>query len=898
MSDQEILQAYTEQNRRDQISNSKLATILSIILNMFCSVMDYFAYPNHFWLFFKMRVACCLAVALVWVFFLTPIGRSHHRIFGVGWYMFPMLMIQLMIYLADDPYSPYYAGLNIILLAVGLLSPWTHKQNFASAFSVLVLYGVVCYSMKTTQPLGWMIGNTTFLILTAVIVVAGSTANARQRWREFELRWELDRSRKAVEESNRRLTELDQAKSRLFANISHELRTPLTLLIAPLENLLHRLEGGLDPDTRQLLLVMRANAMRLLKLINDLLDLVRLDSGVMQVKREPVALSDFLRGLASAARQLAEDRQLRLESEVAADVGRVMIDRDKLEKVILNLQFNALKFTPSGGQVKLQAVKEGELLVIRVSDTGMGIAERDLPNVFNRFWQADNSSQRKFQGVGIGLALVKELTEVQGGKVSVQSQEGQGTTFTVSLPYLEAEKEAITEGAAPITSNIPSTPAEGGAAVSNQEWLSNLYRRAELFPAMNRAQQSAASGKAGETIDRKKLSRVLVADDEPDMLQFLKSQLQSLHQVVEAVDGVQAVEKAGQTLPDLILLDMMMPHKDGLQACREIRQRMLTKSIPIIMLTARADEETKLAALSAGASDFLAKPFSTTELHVRIKNLLESHFYQTRLARQNRALEDALDQLKAAQSQLVQSEKLASLGRLSAGIIHEVNNPLNFATTGLYTLRNKARYLAEDQRADYAEILRDIEDGLSRVRTIISDLRTFSHPGEAPPDEVRLDEVVGVALRFTSNLWKDKVEIVQSLGANPVVRANKNRLVQVLVNLMQNSVDALRRKQFQAPERPTIWMESQVVDGQTRLLIRDNGEGIAPENLDKVFDPFFTTKDVGEGMGLGLSICYSIVQEYGGQIRVRSERGKFCEFALEFPVQTPHSGNGKSVLAA
>jgi C4-dicarboxylate-specific signal transduction histidine kinase len=391
---------------------------------------------------------------------------------------------------------------------------------------------------------------------------------------------------------------------------------------------------------------------------------------------------------------------------------------------------------------------------------------------------------------------------------------------------------------------------------------------------------------------------VLIADDEPDMLQFLKSQVQSVHQVIEAVDGVQAVEKSAQFLPDLILMDMMMPHKDGIQACREIRQRALTKNIPIIMLTARADEETKLAALSAGANDFLPKPFSTTELHVRIKNLLDSHFFQTRLARQNRTLEDTLDRLKQAQSQLVQSEKLASLGRLSAGIIHEVNNPLNFATTGLYTLRNKARFLAEDQQADYSEVLKDIEDGLGRVRTIISDLRTFSHPTAAEADDVPVHEVVAVALRFTANLWKDKIRVVQSVEGSQILRANKNRLIQVLVNLLQNSADALAKKAYPAGEEPTLWIESQTSNGQNRLVVRDNGEGIAPEHLDKIFDPFFTTKDVGEGMGLGLSICYSIIQEYGGQIRVRSELGKFCEFALEFPVPAPEPGNTRTVLAA
>src|SRR5262249_42947449 len=159
---------------------------------------------------------------------------------------------------------------------------------------------------------------------------------------------------------------------------------------------------------------------------------------------------------------------------------------------------------------------------------------------------------------------------------------------------------------------------------------------------------------------------------EPDMLRFLKSQLSSHYHVIEAVDGQQAIEKASQFLPDIILLDMMMPEKDGMQACREIRERTSTQSIPVVRLTARADEETNHAALAAGASDFLAKPFSTTELHVRIKTLVDSHQYQRKLSKQKQVLESTIDQLKETEIQLVQTEKLASLGRMSAGIIHEI----------------------------------------------------------------------------------------------------------------------------------------------------------------------------------------------------------------------------------
>ncbi len=255
------------------------------------------------------------------------------------------------------------------------------------------------------------------------------------------------------------------------------------------------------------------------------------------------------------------------------------------------------------------------------------------------------------------------------------------------------------------------------------------------------------------------------------------------------------------------------------------------------------------------------------------------------LDKSRKALEASLHQLKENEMQLVQSEKLASLGRMSAGIIHEINNPLNFATTGLFTLRKKGKLLAPEQQPEYTEILTDVEDGLKRVQTIVSDLRMFTHPNTEQLDPVPVAEIVTPALRFLSNEWRDAVQIEQQLAGQQTIWANKNRLIQVMVNLLQNSLDTLKKKTFAASEKPTIWIASRVADGLSILSVRDNGEGIEAKHLDKIFDPFFTTKDVGEGMGLGLSICYSIVQEYGGRISVNTEPGKFCEFTLEFPVK-------------
>lgn len=269
----------------------------------------------------------------------------------------------------------------------------------------------------------------------------------------------------------------------------------------------------------------------------------------------------------------------------------------------------------------------------------------------------------------------------------------------------------------------------------------------------------------------------------------------------------------------------------------------------------------------------------------RLHRLLRIREFTLRyeLDKNREVLEASLQQLKENEMQLVQTEKLASLGRMSAGIIHEINNPLNFATTGLFTLHKKGKYLAPEQQADYTEILKDVEEGIKRVKNIVSDLRTFTHPDTEQRDQVQVAEVVHAALRFLSGEWRDKVRIEQKLDAEQMIFANRNKLVHVLVNLLQNSLDALRHKKFES-EEPTVWIEGRMEKNRSSIVIRDNGTGIDAEHLDKIFDPFFTTKEVGEGMGLGLSICYRIVHEYDGRISVRTESGKFCEFILEFPV--------------
>ncbi|MCB1278007.1 ATP-binding protein [Prosthecobacter sp.] len=859
-----------------RIRNYKLGALLAGIFMPAGASLDYFMYDwKQAMEFFPARVFSAVLLALVWLVLHYLPGTRYYRYLGLSVALIPLLAISWMIYSKEGAISPYYAGLNLVMLGSALLLRWTLEDSVLIFVLTVAAYLIAAVLHGPFSFQGLFFNNLYFLFVTGVFIVAGSWYYNTIRQSEFKLRYRLEENRAELESANQKLRELDETKSRFFANISHELRTPLTLMIAPLETLIHRSESTSTPEDRDLMTTMHGNGMRLLKLINDLLDLVRLESGRSQVRVQWVEMSEFIHGLSTAIGAVAEDKRVQLHAKVQSDVGTVLADPEKLERICLNLLFNAVKFTASGGRVDFTAAKEDGWLVVEVRDTGMGIPADQLPHIFNRFWQADTSSQRKFQGMGIGLALVKELAEVQGGSVTAASVVGKGTTMTVKLPLHLTESAEIAEEVLEV--------AETSAEPQKQEknWIADLYRRAEMFPAMTSLQATLRPVETG--IGRSKKPMLLIADDEPDMLRFLKSQLSNNFEILEAVDGQQAVDKAAQFLPDIILSDMMMPEKDGLQVCRELRDRTSTRSIPIVLLTARADEKTKLECLASGASDFLPKPFSMTEIMVRLKNLVDSRLYQKELVVQKQHLENALEQIKETESLLVQNEKLASLGRLSAGLIHEINNPLNYARQGLHLIGRSTQSLPESERANFADTLKDVEEGVNRVIQIISDLRGFTRNTSQLNHAFDLKTMVDTGLRFFSHIWKDGTQREVDIPSGLEVKGDSNQFVQVLINLIQNGLDAMATKEYAAGESPCISLSAHTGTDKIIFSIKDNGPGIPQEIRDKIFDPFFTTKDVGQGMGLGLSICNRIIADHGGRIEVRSQLGLFTEFILELP---------------
>lgn len=384
---------------------------------------------------------------------------------------------------------------------------------------------------------------------------------------------------------------IEQLKTHFFTNISHEFRTPLTLLIGPLSEL-HRQE-----PQNELFGLMHRNATRLLTLINQLLDLTKLDAGQLKPVIEPGQLAEWLRLLIGSFSSLAESQGITLIFDGPAESPTVFFDRDKLEKIITNLLTNAFKFTPEGGTIRVSLAFAAipQMATINVEDTGVGIPADQQALIFNRFYQVADSTS--VGGTGIGLSLVRELVHVLKGRVTVMSTIGKGTTFTLTLPIdAQTWHTEISMSALPRETTLPN-----------------------LTHAWPQPFTPATIDSLPETTEKPLL---LIVDDNADVRQYLRQVLGNTYRIAEAPDGQAGLNKASQLIPDLVICDLMMPQMDGYAFCQHLKYQPTTNHIPVILLTAKAGLDNRVAGFERGADDYLTKPFHPVELRARVQNLL------------------------------------------------------------------------------------------------------------------------------------------------------------------------------------------------------------------------------------------------------------------------------------
>jgi signal transduction histidine kinase len=738
---------------------------------------------------------------------------------------------------------------------------------------------------------------------------------------DFRQRAELERARD-------RLAALDEVKARFSANVHHELRTPLTLILAPLDALRSGEFGEVPEVVGRTLRTMHINGQRLLKMINNLLDLAKVESQSFDVHRRPMDLVQLLQDVVDGAEGLARRKNLELVLEAPSGdpIPRLNADPDALEKVVMNLVGNALKFTGEGGRITVSVQAGARVdgydgVEVAVTDTGVGLPPDELERVFDRFSQVDSSATRKHEGTGIGLSLALELVELHGGRIWAESEgEGCGTSMRFLVPIGEVDDDAPAdemlcddEGheaklatsvqAVEADLGLPAEPGDRARFVemerSVRSWGGELELDAEGGSVASRVPDDAPE--------------VLVVEDNPDMRELLVFLVGNEFRVRSAKNGIEALERVAEALPDLVLTDVMMPEMSGTELCHALKSGAATQNLPVVLVTSKAENEMKVKGLELGADDYVTKPFHPKELLARVRTLVTQSALRRELATRNTELETAMADLEYAQVKLVQSERLAAVGELAAGIAHEVNNPVNFALNAVRAMKasvlelrelgesvaalewedeallgtqlEKLRALADDlgvaELTDaLGELSEIVSEGLKRTHSLVADLRDFAAPGRG--DRGAVDVAKG--LRSTTQLLK---HLLRDANASltlklpeglPHVDGDAGALNQVFLNLIKNAAEAL------PDEGGSIVVEASIDSGRLRVAIRDNGSGIPEDARVRLFEPFFTTKPESQGTGLGLSICKQITEAHGGELEVESEVGQGTCMTMVLPL--------------
>ncbi len=488
-----------------------------------------------------------------------------------------------------------------------------------------------------------------------------------------EAKQQAEEARTRLEQAYELLAEHDRLKSRFFANVSHEIRTPLTLILTPLERLLELEEDKVPAELRDRHRSMAANAQRLLRLVNQILDFARIESNATTISYECRNIHEIAQAMLQGFEAFARSKGLTLKLVCPEEPPEIYIDPEKIDKVLCNLLSNACKFTAAGGSVTISITHDETMVFLAVTDTGIGLAKKDLPKLFRRFNQVDGGSSRRYEGTGIGLAFSKELVELCGGKIEVQSELGKGSTFTVKLPIgtnhikdnaqirqsssdsksfrqAQATSMAIAAEEGLDTSRLPIGQTAFQSTIPSQTSAPPPDDKEAKAPTNATGTTGEIDGSATGDASTNERPLVLVVEDNPDMRSLIKEICEEEFRVIEAPDGEKGLALAKKEHPILIISDVMMPVMDGYGLLQRLRQDPHIASTPLMLLTAKAETNMKIEGLEKGADDYLAKPFESRELLARARNLIRLQETERKLKDWNRKLQlEVMNQSTALQ---------------------------------------------------------------------------------------------------------------------------------------------------------------------------------------------------------------------------------------------------------
>ncbi len=645
---------------------------------------------------------------------------------------------------------------------------------------------------------------------------------------------------RAYEDERKRaeaLAEIDRAKTAFFSNVSHEFRTPLTLILGPLEDELAEHESPLTPSRRERLDAAHRNALRLLKLVNSLLDFSRIEAGRVQASFEPTDLAAYTAELAGVFRSAIDKAGLSLVVDCPAMPEPLCIDREMWEKIVLNLLSNAFKHTFEG-TITVRLRWCGDRAELEVADTGVGIPESERARLFERFHRVKGAKSRTHEGTGIGLALIKELVGLHRGTVRVESREGAGSTFIVAIKSGSAH---LPQGQIGKERTLSSSATQAAAYVEEAlHWLPDAPSTsgAALLPAETKEPGSTITAAAAGG----PRSRILVADDNADMRNYVKRLLGDRYAVRVVQDGAAALIAAREETPDLVLSDVMMPGLDGFGLLQELRKDERTRTVPVILLSARAGEEATVEGLGAGADDYVVKPFSARELLARVRTHLQ-------IAQMRRAWAKELERANK------------ELEAFSYSVSHDLRAPLRWIDGFSQGLMEEC---ADTLGASAQDKLRRIRAGVQHMSALIEGLLKLSRITRTELTRQKVD-LSGMAREVASELRRRDTERSLSLQIQDGLVAQGDPLLLriVLENLLQNAWKFTRKK-----TEAKIEFNTTRADEGAIYCLRDNGAGFDMAHVDKLFAPFRRLHAASdfEGTGIGLATVARVIQRHGGRI--------------------------------